>query len=61
MFQAKHCDLYEFPKRNLKIGLHCNFTDKKPNFKGACFKIKFNRKICNQTMNALIVCYCFYF
>ena len=44
MIQAQHCDLCEFPKRNLKTGLHCSLTDKKPDFKGACLKIKFSRE-----------------
>jgi hypothetical protein len=42
MIQAKHCDLCEYPKRNLKNGLTCGLTDKKPDFKVACSEIKFS-------------------
>ena len=47
MIQAKHCDLCEFPKRNLKTGLHCGLTDKKPDFKVSCSKIKFSNEFKN--------------
>ncbi|MEL0650680.1 hypothetical protein V6246_04550 [Algibacter sp. TI.3.09] len=47
MIQAKHCDLCEFPKRNLKTGLHCGLTDKKPDFKVSCSKIKFSKEFKN--------------
>ncbi|MBA6154280.1 hypothetical protein [Gelidibacter maritimus] len=42
MIQSKHCDLCEFPKRNLKNGLTCGLTDKKPDFRGFCSDIKFS-------------------
>ena len=42
MIQAKHCDLCEYPKRNLKNGLTCGLTDKKPDFKDSCSDIKFS-------------------
>ena len=42
MIQAKHCDLCQFPKRNLKTGLTCGLTNKKPAFKISCSKIKFS-------------------
>jgi hypothetical protein len=42
MIQAKHCDLCEYPKRNLQIGLTCGLTDKKPDFKITCSDIKFS-------------------
>jgi hypothetical protein len=42
MIQAKHCDLCEYPKRSLKIGLTCGLTDRKPNFKVTCSNIKFS-------------------
>ena len=42
MTQAKHCDLCEYPKRDMKNGLTCGLTDKKPDFKGFCSDIKFS-------------------
>jgi len=42
MNQSKHCDLCEFQKRNLKNGLTCGLTDKKPDFKVFCSDIKFS-------------------
>lgn len=42
MFQAKHCDLCEYPKRDFNVGLRCGLTDKKPDFKVACPKLKFS-------------------
>lgn len=42
MIQAKHCDLCKFPKRDLKNGLTCGLTDKKPTFKNTCPDIKFS-------------------
>ena len=36
MIQAKHCDLCEYPKRDLKNGLTCGLTNKKPDFKETC-------------------------
>ncbi len=42
MIQTRHCDFCEFPKRNLESGLTCGLTDKKPDFKVSCSKIKFN-------------------
>jgi len=42
MIQAKHCDLCSHPKRNLKKGLTCGLTDKKPDFKDFCSDIKFS-------------------
>tara|TARA_R110002033_G_C3834993_1_gene234281 strand:+ start:99 stop:590 length:492 start_codon:yes stop_codon:yes gene_type:complete len=42
VIQAKHCDLCKFPKRDLKVGLTCGLTDKKPTFKNSCPDIKFS-------------------
>ena len=42
MIQTKHCDLCEFPKRNLKNGLTCGLTDKKPDFNVFCSDLKFS-------------------
>jgi hypothetical protein len=42
MIQTKHCDLCEFPKRNLKNGLTCGLTNKIPTFKKNCPEIKFS-------------------
>lgn len=42
MLQPKHCDLCIHPKRDLKTGLTCGLTDKKPNFKTSCSKIVFS-------------------
>ena len=42
MIQTKHCDLCEFPKRNLKNGLTCGLTNKIPTFKKNCSEIKFS-------------------
>lgn len=42
MVQAKHCNLCEHPKRNLKNGLTCGLTDRKPDFKVFCSDIKFS-------------------
>jgi hypothetical protein len=44
MIQAKHCDLCKFPKRDLKSGLSCGLTNKKPTFNGFCSKIKFSNE-----------------
>jgi hypothetical protein len=44
MIQAKHCDLCEHPKRDLKKGLTCGLNDKKPDFKKVCPNILFNEK-----------------
>jgi hypothetical protein len=38
----KHCDLCEHPKRDLKIGLTCGLTNKKPDFNISCSDIKFS-------------------
>ncbi len=42
MIQAKHCDLCKFPKRDLKNGLTCALTNKKPDFNVSCLNIKFS-------------------
>ncbi|WP_417238611.1 hypothetical protein [Bizionia sp.] len=42
MIQAKHCDLCDYPKRSLKTGLTCGLTNKIPEFKVSCAKIKFS-------------------
>ena len=42
MFQAKHCDLCEYPNRDLNVGLKCGLTNKKPDFKVTCPDIKFS-------------------
>ena len=44
MIQANHCDLCEHSKRNLKNGLACGLTGRKPNFNTTCTKIKLDRK-----------------
>ncbi|WP_411768112.1 hypothetical protein [Winogradskyella sp. A3E31] len=36
MIQSRHCDLCEHPKRDLKNGLTCGLTNKKPDFKNTC-------------------------
>lgn len=43
MIQAKHCNLCVNPKRDLKNGLTCGLTDKKPTFKNNCPDIEFNK------------------
>lgn len=48
MIQAKHCDLCRFPKRNLKNGLTCGLTDKKPTFKNKCPDIEFSNSFKSQ-------------
>jgi len=45
MIHTRHCDLCEYPKRNLKKGLTCGLTDKKPDFKVFCSKIKFSNSL----------------
>ena len=47
MIQAKHCDLCKFPKRDMKNGLTCGLTDKKPTFKNTCPDIKFSNSFKN--------------
>lgn len=47
MIQAKHCDLCKFPKRDLKNGLTCGLTGKKPTFKNICSDIKFSNSFKN--------------
>lgn len=42
MLQPKHCDLCIHSKRDLKTGLTCGLTGKKPNFKTSCSKIVFS-------------------
>lgn len=42
MIQAKHCNLCKFPKRDLKNGLSCGLTDKKPTFDEICRDIQFS-------------------
>ena len=42
MLQPKHCDLCIHSKRDLKTGLTCGLTGKKPNFKSFCSKIVFS-------------------
>ncbi len=42
MIQAKHCDLCDYHKRNLKNGLKCSLTDRKPDFNVSCSNIKFS-------------------
>ncbi|HAB27489.1 MAG TPA: hypothetical protein DCE27_06880 [Xanthomarina gelatinilytica] len=44
MIQAKHCDLCKFPKKDLKIGLTCGLTDKKPTFDKTCPDIQFSNE-----------------
>ena len=44
MIQAKHCDLCEHPKRDLKNGLTCGLTDRKPDFNGTCPDILLDEK-----------------
>ncbi len=44
MIQTKHCDLCEYPKRDLKNGLTCGLTGKKPDFKRACPDILLDEK-----------------
>ena len=51
MIQAKHCDLCEYPKRDLKSGLVCGLTDKKPNFKGTCPDILLDEKFQSKVEN----------
>lgn len=42
MIQAQHCDFCEYSKKNLKNGLICGLTNKKPSFKVSCSEIKFS-------------------
>lgn len=42
MIQAKHCDLCKFPERDLKNGLTCGLTKKKPIFKNKCYDLEFS-------------------
>ena len=42
MIQSKHCELCEHEKRNLKDGLTCGLTNKKPPFENSCSDIKFS-------------------
>ena len=42
MIQAKHCDLCKYPKRDLKKGLTCGLTNKKPTFDNTCPDLKFS-------------------
>lgn len=44
MIQTRHCKLCKFYKMNLKNGLTCGLTNKKPDFKTACSKIKFSNE-----------------
>jgi len=44
MIQAKYCDLCEHPKRDMKNGLTCGLTGKKPNFKDTCPDILFDKQ-----------------
>ncbi|WP_225037343.1 hypothetical protein [Winogradskyella sp. SM1960] len=44
MIQAKHCDLCEYPQRDLKNGLTCGITNKKPDFKEVCPDILLDKK-----------------
>ena len=40
MIISNHCDLCKFSKRNLKKGLICGLSNKKPTFKNTCPDIK---------------------
>lgn len=42
MIEGKHCDLCKHSKRDLKIGLTCGLTNKKPTFQKTCPSIKFS-------------------
>ncbi|QCX39569.1 hypothetical protein FF125_14380 [Aureibaculum algae] len=45
MIQTEHCDLCEFPKRDLKKGLTCGLTNKKPDFEVSCPDLKFSNSL----------------
>jgi hypothetical protein len=42
MIQSKHCDLCQYPKRNLENGLTCGLSNKTPTFENTCSDIKFS-------------------
>ena len=44
MNYSKHCDLCKNEQTNLKNGLTCSLTNRKPNFKDTCSKINLNEK-----------------
>ena len=42
MIKTRHCELCKYPKRDLKNGLTCGLTDRKPDFKDFCSNLKFS-------------------
>lgn len=45
---ARHCDLCDHQKRDLKIGTTCGLTHRKPEFNSTCTKIELNEKFENK-------------
>lgn len=45
---ARHCELCDHQKVNLKDGTTCGLTDRKPEFNKTCAKIKLNEKFENK-------------
>ncbi|NRD21071.1 hypothetical protein HNV08_13520 [Winogradskyella eckloniae] len=51
MIQAQHCNLCKFPEMDLKVGLTCGLTHKKPKFKSRCPDLQFSSIMTEQVTN----------